>query len=246
MIRRALISISLALFLAAPIALGISLAAVADEPKLPPDQVALSLSAEGWVEAAKARVRVAVDSAQTGAEAGNLRADLKATLAKLLPGADWHLTDFERSRDQTGLERWHLEAETRVAETALDGLYDRAKAQSRPGEQVGVASIDFTPELAEREAVMAELRAKIYAQAKEELGRLSSVYPDRSFRLREVNFGPQGPIPMAAAPMMKVARAGAAVSQEAPSSESAGFGVAEHVELTASVVLAAEPPKPKE
>jgi len=245
MTRRALIPLSLALFLAAPILLGTPLAAFADEPRLPPDQVALSLSAEGWVEAAKARVRIAVDTAKTGAEAGNLRADLKATLAKLLPDAEWHVTDFERSRDQAGLERWHLEAETRVAETALDGLYDRAKAQSRPGEQIGVAAIDFTPELAEREAVMAELRAKIYAEAKEELGRLAAVYPDRSFRLREVNFGGQGPVPMVPAPMMKMARAGAA-QEEAAASGSAGFGVAEHVELTASVVLAAEPPKPKE
>ena len=244
--RRALIPLAFAFLLAAPIFLGAPRAAFADEPRLPPDQVALSLSAEGWVEAAKARVRIAVDTAKTGAEAGNLRADLKATLAKLLPDAEWHVTDFERSRDQTGLERWHLEAETRVAETALDGLYDRAKAQSLPGEQVGVASIDFTPELAEREAVMAELRAKIYAQAKEELGRLAAVYPDRSFRLREVNFGLQGPIPMAAAPMMKMARAGAAAQEEAPASDAAGFGVAEHVEVTANVVLAAEPPKPKE
>lgn len=241
--RRALIPLALAFLLAAPVA------AFADEPRLPPDQVALSLSAEGWVEAAKARVRIAVDTAKTGSEAGNLRADLKATLAKLLPDAEWHLTDFERSRDQTGLERWHLEAETRVAETALDGLYDRAKAESRPGEQVGVDSIDFTPEVAEREAVMASLRAKIYAQAKDELARLSSVYPDRSFRLREVNFGSEvavpSPVPMTVTPMAKATRAAAAPEPEAPS-ESADFGVAEHVELTAMVVLAAEPPKPKE
>lgn len=225
----------LALLISAPAA------AFADEQKLPPDSVTLGLSAEGWVEAAKARVRIAVDSAKTGAEAGNLRADLKATLAKLLPDAEWHVTDFDRSRDQTGLERWHLEAETRVPETALDGLYDRAKAESRPGEQVSVASIDFAPELAEREAVMANLRAKIYAAAKEELGRLAAVYPDRSFRLREVNFvqGP-GPVPMAA-PMAKMARAGAA---EEPGP--AAFGIAEHVEVSANVVLAAEPPKPKE
>lgn len=223
----------LALLLAAP------LAARADEARLPPDQVTLSLSTEGWVEAAKARVRIAVDSAKTGDEAANLRSELKASLAKLLPDAEWHVTGFDRSRDQTGLERWHLEAETRVPEAALDGLYDRAKAQSRPGEQVSVAAIDFTPELAEREAVMANLRAKIYAQAKEELSRLSSVYPDRSFRLRDVNFI-QGPMPMAAAPMTKMARAAAA-----PEAAPASIGVAEHVELTANVVLAAELPKPK-
>ena len=235
--------LAIAVLLAAPTA------AFADEPRLPPDQVVLSLSAEGWVEAAKARVRVVVDSAKTGAEAGNLRAEVKASLAKLLPDAEWHVTDIERSRDQTGLERWHLEAETRVAETALDGLYDRAKAESRPGEQISVDSIDFTPEFADREAVMASLRAKIYAQAKDELARISSVYPDRSFRLREVNFGSQvpapSPVPLTVTPMTKAARAAAAPEPEAPS-ESADFGVAEHVELTAIVVLAAEPPKAKE
>jgi len=204
------------------------------------DTVTLSLSAEGWVEAAKARVRVAVDSAKPSDEAGTLRAGIKETLGKLVPGADWHIITFNRSRDQAGLERWHLEAEARVPETALDGIYDRAKAQSRPGEQVSVAFVDFTPELAEREKVMADLRKRIYDAAKDELARLASVYPDRAFRLHSVEFRPQGPMPM---PMVKTARgAGAMVEAAAP----APIGVAEHVEISATVVLAAAPAKPQD
>ena len=212
-----------------------------DRPPLPPDTVQLSLSAEGWVEAGAARVRIAVDSALSGGEICDLRAKLKDTLAKLVPNADWHITALDRARDQAGLERWHLEAEARAPETALDGLYDRAKSVSKPGEQVTVSDIDFTPSMAEREAVMADLRAKIYAAAKDELAKLGSVYPDRNYRLRMLDFGPQGPMPT-----MKLARAPGMMASTAESAPSPSpIGVAEHVELSANVVLAAEPPKSK-
>jgi predicted secreted protein len=220
-----------------------SFAARADEPRLPPDTVTLFLSAEGWVEASNARLIVAVDSALAGGEAGALRSRLKGSLAKLVPDAEWHVTDFDRSRDQAGLERWHLQAEARVKETALDGLYERAKSQSKPGEQLSIVSVDFTPAAAEREQVTAELRAKLYAAAKEELARLATIYPDRTYRLREMQFGPQGPMPMGMPPM-KMARAGA-IAETAPASPEP-IGVAEHVELNASVVLAADPPKKQE
>ncbi len=214
-----------------------------DHPPLPPDTVQLSLSAEGWVEAEAARVRIAVDSALSGGEVGDLRVKLKDTLAKLVPNADWYITALDRSRDQAGLERWHLEAEARAPETALDGLYDRAKSASKPGEQITVSDIDFTPSMAEREAVMADLRAKIYAAAKDELAKLAQVYPDRNYRLRMFDFGPQGPMPM-----MKMARApapGMMASVAESASSPSPIGVAEHVELSANVVLAADPPKPK-
>jgi len=214
-----------------------------DRPPLPSDTVQLSLSAEGWVEAAAARVRIAVDSALAGGEVGGLRARLKDTLGKLVPNADWHFTALDRSRDQAGLERWHLEAEARAPETALDGLYDRAKSASSPGEQITVSDIDFTPSVAEREAVMADLRAKIYAAAKDELAKLASVYPDRNYRLRMLDFGPQGPMPTMK--MARTAAPGMMASAAEQASSPSPIGVAQHVELSANVVLAADPPKPK-
>lgn len=210
----------------------------AKEP-LPPDSVTVSLSTEGWVEAAEARVRVAIDAALAGGEVGTLRSKLKQTLSKLVPDADWHVTDFDRAQDKAGLERWHLEAEARVKESGLDGIYDRAKELSRPGEQVTVASVDFTPTVAEREKVMGDLRAQIYAMTKEEIARLAAVYPERKFRLREVQFGFQGPMPR---PMMKTMQApGMAMEAAAPAPSS--IGVSEYVQLTATVVLAADPPE---
>ena len=120
----------------------------------------------------------------------------------------------------------------------LDGIYDRAKDLSRPGEQVTVASVDFTPTVAEREKVMADLRAQIYAMTKEEIARLTNVYPDRKFRLREASFGFQGPMPM-----IKTMRgqAGMAMAEAAPAP--ASIGVSEYVQLSATVVLAADPPE---
>jgi len=220
-----------ALLLAGPVT------ARADDEPLPPDSVTLSLSAEGWIEAAKARVRVAIDSALAGGEVGSLRGKLKDTLAKLVSDADWHITRFDRAEDKSGLERWHLEAEARVGETGLDGIYDRAKNLSKPGAQVNVLSVDFTPTVAEREKVMAELRAQIYAMSKDEIGRLAAVYPERAFRLREASFGFQGP-----QPMMKTMRAAAPGMAEAAPAPGA-IGVSEYIQLTATVVLATGAPK---
>jgi hypothetical protein len=212
--------------------------AAADEP-LPPDSVVLTLAAEDWVDTATARVRVAVDSAMEADAVAAARGRIKATLAKLLPEADWHITEFRRDRDASGLERWHLEAEARVPETALDGLYDRAMAASRPGEQVSVAGIDFVPTLAEREKTFAGLRATVYGEVKDELGRLNATYKDRSFRVRTIDFTGQAvpaPRPYARAMAAEAPPVGAAPSEAAP------IGVAEKVHVTATVVLAAEPP----
>lgn len=230
------------LFLPALLAAALFLAPAAvraDEPPLPPDSVTLSLSAEGWVEAERARVRVAVDAALSGGEVGGLRAKLKGTLSKLVPDADWHVTDFDRAQDKAGLERWHLEAEARVKESGLDGIYDRAKELSRPGEQVTVVAVDFTPTVAEREKVMGDLRAQIYAQAKDEIARLAAVFPERKFRLREAQFGFQGPRPL---PMMKTMQGAPGMAMEAAPAPTA-IGVSEYVQLTATVVLAAAAPE---
>ncbi|MGB8276189.1 MAG: hypothetical protein WCF16_13070 [Alphaproteobacteria bacterium] len=214
-------------------------AARADTP-LPPDSVALTLSAEDWVETDTALVRLAVDSAMEADAVAAARGRIKAALAALVPGAEWHITDFNRDRDASGLERWHLVAEARVPEAALDGLYDRAKKASRPGEQMTVIGIDFVPTVAEREKVLAGLRATLYGRVKDELARLNGVYSDRSFRVRAIDFGGL----VRPLPMETKAYARGVVSESAPASSAAPIGVAEKVQVTANVILAADPPKP--
>lgn len=209
----------------------------------PSDRVVLTLTAEDWVETETARVRVAVDSAMSAGEIARARGRILATLSGLAPDVDWHVTRFARSRDKAGLERWHLEAEARVPEPGLAGLHERAEEASRPGEQVRVLAIDFTPTMAERERVLAALRTSIYAQAKEELRRLNAVYGDRAFRVKTIDFmGLARPMPvhrreaMMEPLMMEKATAEMAAAAPAP------MGVAQRLQLRATVVLAAVPP----
>jgi hypothetical protein len=152
------------------------------------DQVVLNLAVEDWVPTQTARVVLNADAAIQGADAGKTRDELLAAAKKTAPG-DWRIVRFDRSTDPAGLERWSAALETRLAESALGGLADRAKQSSRPGLQISVAQIDFTPTLAESEAARAKLREALYKRASEELQRLNAVANDRKFRLARIDFG---------------------------------------------------------
>ncbi len=79
-----------------------------------------------------------------------------------LAKADWRLTSFNRSEDQTGLERWSATFEARLPETDLNGLAETAKKISKAGMQLTIADIDFSPTLEEMETARAGLRTQVY------------------------------------------------------------------------------------
>jgi hypothetical protein len=203
------------------------------------DQVVLDLTAEDWVGTETARVTVSADAAATGSDAGTQRADLLKAIDGLAPDAEWRIIRFDRSTDQAGLERWRAMAEARLAENALGGLADKARQASRPGLQLRIASIEFTPTLSEAEAVRARLRAEIYSKAAAELKALEQSFPGRKFRMGNIDFAEQTPIayarktredmssmPMAAAP-----------AQDGP------VDVSEKLVMRARVILSAVAPR---
>ena len=112
----------------------------------------------------------------------------------MAPDAEWRIVSFDRSTDQAGLERWRAVAEARLAENALGGLAEKARQASRPGLQIRIASIEFTPTLGETEAVRARLRAEIYGKAASELKALEQSFPGRKFRMGNIDFVDQPPI----------------------------------------------------
>lgn len=201
------------------------------------DSVTLSLSAESWVESATARVTVSINAAFPGAEAGDARARMMAaveTLAK--PEEGWRFVQFNRDSDASGLERWSAVAEARLPESALGGLADKATATSKPGMQVAVANIDFTPTPDEMEKARAALRAEIYAKAEKERQSLNGALPGREFRVATINFEPETMAKAMPAPMMQ---ASAARFSEAAADSS--MSVATHLTMDAILVLAQEP-----
>ena len=184
---------SLGLALALGLALPQASPAWAQVPPPVMDQVVLDLAAEDWVGTETALVTVSADAAATGADAGTQRADLLKAVDGLAPDAEWRIVSFDRSTDQAGLERWRAVAEARLAENALAGLADKARQASRPGLQLRITSIEFTPTLIETEAVRARLRAEIYGKAASELKALEQSFPGRKFRMGNIDFVDQPP-----------------------------------------------------
>ena len=150
------------LILTAAIALGAPLAMAQTQPIMayPPqnDTVSMSLLTEDWVQTQTARTERAVDASLPGSDAGKVRGDILTSVRSLAQGADWRFTVFDRNQDASGLEHWHAVVEARLPETQLGGLSDRAKQASKPGLQIKVQSVDFSPTLAEIEEVHRALR----------------------------------------------------------------------------------------
>jgi len=184
MIGKMVILLSLALASLAP--------AQAGESRHGPhaDRVVFTLQAEDWVKTRTARVVISINAALKGEDAGRVRALALSSLDKLVSQNKpaWRITGFNRSSDAAGLERWRITAQSRLPESALGGLQARARRASRAGPQLRISQIDFTPTLAEREVVRARLRSRIYAMARAEIKRLKAAWPDRSYRVGQIDF----------------------------------------------------------
>ncbi len=203
------------------------------------DEVTLELSVEDWVETKTATVRVGADLAVEAGRFGAARQDLVATLQGFGTGAEWRIVDFGKLGDDAGFERWRLVAEARVPEAALAELAGRTKDATRPGRALSVASIEYTPTLAEREAVLDRLRARVYDRVAAEIAALNKAFPDRAFRVRSLTMGTMHrPMPQ----MMTMARADSSMAAGKMADAGGGLAGAEKAQLTARVTLAATVP----
>jgi hypothetical protein len=227
----------------APLALFLTLAttppAWAQVPPPVMDQVVLDLTAEDWVGTETARVTVSADAAASGADAGTQRSDLLTAINGLTPGTQWRIVSFDRSTDQAGLERWRAVAEARLAENALGGLADKARQASRPGLQLRIASIEFTPTLIETEAVRARLRAEIYGKAASELKALEQSFPGRKFRMGNIDFVDQPPMAYA----RKTREDTQPMAMAAAPAQDGPVSVSEKLVMRARVILSAVAPR---
>jgi hypothetical protein len=225
------LALGLALLLASP--------AWAQVPPPVMDQVVLDLAAEDWVGTETALVTVSADAAATGADAGTQRADLLRAVDGLAPDAEWRIVGFDRSTDQAGLERWRAVAEARLTEDALAGLADKARQASRPGLQLRIASIEFTPTLIEMEAVRARLRAEIYGKAASELKALEQSFPGRRFRMGNIDFADQPPVTYA----RKTREDTQPMAMAAAPAQDGPVNVSEKLVIRARVILSAVAPR---
>ncbi len=217
--------------------------ALAQERPKRDDTVSYTLSAEEWVTTKTARVTLSVEASVTSANAGEMRTEMTKAVNNAAKG-DWRLTEFNRTLDQTGMERWSVSFEARIPEASLNGLPDAVKKASKAGMQVKVSDIDFSPTLEESETVRAALRTKLLKSAAEQLATLNSTLPGRNYRISEITFGQHMPVPgmprafRSKSMMMDNAMMTAASAPEAaPAQERA-----EKMVLQANIVYAAAPP----
>lgn len=217
----------------------------------PQDNVRLNLAMEEWVKAETARVIIVIDTAgQTG---GLERAELLKAAEAVADRVEWRVVAMNKVSDSAGLDRWRTILETRLPESRLAALAERAKKASKPGLQVRVGGVWFQPSLPELEKARGALRVKLYARIKEEIALLQQAFPDRQYRLTDLGFNEdarglveeeaQAPLPFIPPAAMQVDALRTEIIEEtAPglgAGNSAGGGREGKLRMIALVVLAA-------
>jgi hypothetical protein len=156
------------------------------EPLL--NQISLQLSAEQWVTTKTALVTIGVNASVSDTGLEKIQNEVLSKLNQISNKGEWHIIDFNRSLDQSGLERVQISAQIRLGSADLVGLRDKAKAISKPGSTFSVDNVEFSPSAEELQAVNMALRNEIYQQAKTEIANLNKSYPEEKYYLHNINF----------------------------------------------------------
>lgn len=201
------------------------------EPLL--NTVTLQLNAEQWVTTKTALVTVGVNASVSDQGLEKIQSEVLSKLNQISSKGEWHIVSFNRSLDQSGLERVQISAQVRLSSSDLVGMRDKAKALSKPGETFTIDNVEFTPSATELRDANVVVRNDIYQQVKTEVASLNQLYPDQKYYLHTINFiGEIVPVPQATTMYMKTADASPRVSN---------LSVGDKLKITATVVLASAP-----
>jgi hypothetical protein len=200
------------------------------------NRVSISLSAEQYVPTKTALVSIGVNAGVNDAALQSIQDDILKKLSALSDKGEWHITSFNRTLDQSGLEKVQIEAQARLPTSALPNLRDKAKNMSKPGETYTLDNIEFTPSADELRDANTTLRGQVYQQAKDEVDRLNKMYPDQKFYVHSVNFI-NGMMPVVVPRPMAMMAMRAGNVQESENN----LAVGDKLILNAVVVLASMP-----
>lgn len=218
----------------AAISLGfISTIGFAENKPVPLNTVKLQLNDETWVKTANAKVVIAIDATLDQALLANIHGQIMANLQQIAQNTDWHITQFNRSKDQSNLERLQVLAEARLKEPELAQISKRVDAVSKPGTAYRIAGIEFNPSLADLEKARVGLREKMYQQIKAELANLNKIYPEAHYFVHDIMFREN------TLPLLNRNKVMMLAMDSAPQADHQGLQVGNQLQLTADVVLAA-------
>lgn len=151
------------------------------------DKVIFQVSAKQWVSTQTALLTVEINATLSNADLVQARKEIMDKLNMIAKG-DWHLTRFDRSQDNSGLEKLNVEAEIRVAQDKLTNIYGDAKKVSKPGANYQIKTIEFKPSLEDTQAVKTKLREQLYQQINAEITRINAIYPSQHYSVSQVVF----------------------------------------------------------
>ncbi|KTD13644.1 hypothetical protein Lgra_0779 [Legionella gratiana] len=157
------------------------------QPQLVLDKIDFQLSAKQWVTTQTALLGVTINVTLSSADLVKARADIMERLNKIAKG-DWHLIQFDRSQDSSGLEKLYVQAQARVSQEVLTDIYQNAKTVSSPGAQYEISSVDFKPSFDETQVVLTQIRQRLYQQVNDELDRINKAYPNQNYSVSNLVF----------------------------------------------------------
>lgn len=158
-----------------------------DVPDLVLDKIQFQMSAKQWVSTHTALLGVSINVTLSNADLVKARADIMTQLNAIAKG-DWHILEFNRSQDSSGLEKLDVQAQVRVDQSVLTDIYKHAKAVSKPGANYEVSGVEFKPSLEEVQAVRTKVRESLYQQVNDEMMRINKVYPTQNYSVNHLVF----------------------------------------------------------
>lgn len=151
------------------------------------DKVIFQIAAKQWINAERALLLVDINATFNSADLVKARADIMATLNKIAPG-EWHITDFNRDQDSSGLDKLAAVAEARVNSADLTNIYQNAKTVSKPGITYSINRVEFKPSLEEEQAAKKALRSALYEQINSEITSLNKALTNQHYTVHELIF----------------------------------------------------------
>ncbi|HAT8579793.1 TPA: hypothetical protein JA991_09290 [Legionella pneumophila] len=158
-----------------------------ETPDLVLDKIFFQVSAKKWVTTQTALLNVSINATLSNADLVKARADIMDSLNKIAKG-EWHLVQFDRSQDSSGLEKLYVQAQARVDQSALTNIYQNAKSVSKPGAKYEISGVEFKPSLEETQVVRAKIREQLYQQVNDEINRMNKAYPKQNYSVSNLVF----------------------------------------------------------
>lgn len=154
----------------------------------PQDTITYKITDEAWVPVWTAKLNVEYLANLDQDQLDVFQDNFMARLNQIVSVGKWNVTSFERQKEASGLEKVNIRASIRVPFKALTGLSNKIESVSKPGAKFVIASIDYTPSLADEEKAREDLRERMYATARSELVRVNKIFPNHRYGIQSITF----------------------------------------------------------